>query len=173
MEITDEHVRGEGLPATMEEALADIREAAEKNTPACYCADTIEALAEKAGIDPEGLRQTIDEYNGFCAEGFDWGFYKPENALMPFTSGPYYAVGGFLATDGAFGGVKVNPDMQAYATDGGLVEGLYVTGDFASGRHVAAFDGLVKRQFINDLSWTFAGAYLVGDSAAKYLSSLS
>ncbi len=173
MEITDEHIRGEALPGTMAEALADLREAEEKGTPCCFRADTLEELAEKTGIDPEGLKKTIEEYNGWCAEGFDWGYFKPENALMPFAKGPYYAVQGFLATDGAFGGVKVDPNMQAYAEDGGLVEGLYVTGDFASGRHVAAFDGLVKRQFINDLSWTLAGGYLAGAAAAEYLSSLN
>ena len=73
-------------------------------------------------------------------------------------------------TDGAFGGVRVNPEMQAYKSDGGLVEGLYVTGDFASGRHINM--GGVKRQVLNDLSWAFSSGFLAGTNAGKYLESL-
>ena len=101
----------------------------------------------------------------------DWGFYKPADTLVPLTDGPFYAVGGFTATDGAFGGVKVNPDMQAYAKDGGTVEGLYVVGDFASGRHVSL--GGIKRQFINDMNWALAGSFVAGQSVVDYLSSLN
>jgi hypothetical protein len=60
--------------------------------------------------------------------------------------------------------------MQAYAEDGGLIEGMYVSGDFASGRHISL--GGVKRQFINDMNWSLAGSYIVGDRVARYLASL-
>ncbi len=87
----------------------------------------------------------------YCRDGVDRGFYKPEDSLVPFTADPYYAGCGFMATDGVFGGIKVNADMQACRKDGGLVEGLYATGDFASGRHVIV-GGTVKRRFINDMN---------------------
>jgi hypothetical protein len=167
--IADPVLRGEKLPGTIEECHSDIKEAlaTQKN---CFRADTLEGLADILGIDKKGLLETIAEYNRYCKEGFDWGFYKPESTLIPFTEGPYYAVSGFMATDGAFGGVKVNPDMQAYAKGGGLVEGLYVTGDFASGRHINL--GGVKRQFINDMNWGLSGSYIVGDRVVEYLASL-
>lgn len=77
---------------------------------------------------------------------------------------------GLLSTDGAFGGVLVNPDMHAYRAEGGLVEGLYVTGDFASGRFICL--GGVKRQVLNGISWAFSSGFLAGASAASYLNTL-
>ena len=73
-----------------------------------------------------------------------------------------------MATDGAFGGIRVNPDMQAYAKNGGLVDGLYCVGDFASGRHVSIW-GTVKRQLINDMNWALSGSFIAGDRIVKYL----
>ena len=73
-------------------------------------------------------------------------------------------------TDGAFGGVRVNPEMQAYKPDGGLVEGLYVTGDFATGRHINL--GGVKRQVLNDISWALSSGFLAGTNAGKYVERL-
>ena len=70
--------------------------------------------------------------------------------------------------DGAFGGVRVNPEMQAYKADRKtLVEGLYVAGDFATGRHVS-LNGM-KRQVINDLAWAFSSGFLAGTNVARYL----
>jgi hypothetical protein len=166
--IADQILRGQKLPNTIEECHKDIEEALAK-LKNCFRADTPEGLADILGVDKKGLLGTLAEYNRYCEKGFDWGFYKPESTLIPFTEGPYYAVSGFMATDGAFGGIKVNPDMQAYAKGGGLIEGLYVTGDFASGRHISL--GGVKRQFINDMNWGLAGSYIAGDRVARYLAS--
>ena len=170
--IPDPILRGEKLPETIEEAHGDIQKALDSGLKNCFKADTLEELAEQTGIDPAGLKKTIEEYNQYCRDGFDWGFYKEAYALVPFEEGPYYAISGFMATDGAFGGIKVNPDMQAYAKGGGLVEGLYASGDFASGRHISV-NGTVKRQFINDLNWALTGSFIAGDRVIKYLDSLS
>ena len=169
--IPDPVLRGQALPATVEEAHADVEKALAEGLTNCFRADTLEELAAQTDIDPEGLLQTVAEYNQYCKDGFDWSFYKEKENLLPLEEGPFYAVSGFMATDGAFGGIRVNPDMQAYAKDGGLVEGLYCTGDFASGRHVSVW-GTVKRQFINDMNWGFAGSFIVGDRVVKYLDSL-
>ena len=166
--IPDPVLRGQALPATIEEAHADIEQAAKDGLKNCFRADTLEELAALTGIDAEGLAETVREYNGYCRDGFDWGFYKEAENLLPLTEGPFYAVSGFMATDGAFGGIKVNPARQAYARDGGLVEGLYCVGDFASGRHVSVW-GTVKRQFINDMNWALTGSYIVGDRVVRYL----
>jgi len=121
------------------------------------------------GLDSETLKETVTEYNTACEAGADWDFFKPAEDLVPLNRSPYYAVKGTLGSDGAFGGVRVNPDMQAYREGGGLVEGLYVVGDFASGRHVNMSG--VKKQVINDCSWAFASGFIAGNSAGKYLES--
>lgn len=133
-----------------------------------FCADTLEELASAAGIDEKGLLETVRAYNESCANGVDWEFVKPSDSLVPITKAPFFAIKIAAATDGAFGGVLVNADMQAYNADrSGLVEGLYVTGDFTSGRY--AVIGGLKRQILNDLAWAFASGFIAGNKAAEYI----
>ena len=132
-----------------------------------FYGETIEELAQKMGVPGDALKETIAHYNESCEKGFDDEFFKPAENLVPLT-GPYFALRCNLGTDGAFGGVRVNADMQAYKAGGGLVDGFYVVGDFASGRFIN--DMGWKRQIINDLSWAFASGLIAGESAVKYLS---
>jgi fumarate reductase flavoprotein subunit len=127
-------------------------------------ADTVEELAAQIGLDPAALRATVDEYNAACAQGTDWDYFKDPATMVPLTEGPFFALSGKLSTDGAFGGVRVDPNMQAYRPDGSLVPGLFVTGDFASGRHTVMSG--VKRQVLNDMSWALSSGFLAGTAAA-------
>ena len=136
--------------------------------PSSYWADTLEELADKMGVDKKAFLETVRQYNEYCEKGSDMEMFKEKKYLVPISRGPFFAATSTYNHDGAFGGVKVNPDMQAYRADRkSLVEGLYVTGDFATGRH-CAFNGH-KRQAINDLSWACSSGFLAGSSAAEYL----
>ena len=136
--------------------------------PSSYWADTLEELADKMGVDKKAFLETVKRYNEFCEKGIDMEMFKEKKYLIPISKGPFFAATSTYNHDGAFGGVKINPDMQAYKADRkSLVEGLWVTGDFATGRH-CAFNGH-KRQAINDLSWAFSSGFLAGNSAAEYL----
>lgn len=157
------------FPETTEEVYANIDQTLSVKNRDAFKADTIEELAGKMGVGPETLKETVAVYNASCEAGVDWDYFKPARDLVPLNKSPYYAVKGTLGSDGAFGGVLVNPDMQAYKEGGGLVEGLYVVGDFASGRHIVM--GGVKMQVINDCSWAFAGGFIAASSACKYLES--
>lgn len=154
-------------PQTMPDALQDIDAALSAEPDKVFRADSVEELAEKLGIDPAALCKTVDTYNAGCAEGFDGECFKQPQYLVPFTRAPYYAVRAELGTDGCFGGVKVNADMQAYRADGTLIDGLYVTGDFASGRFINMTN--VKVQVLNDMSWALASGFLAGQNAADAL----
>jgi len=158
------------LPDTMEEVYRSMNEGFAKGDKYIFRADTLAELADLMGVNKENFLATVKKYNESCAQGTDLDFYKNKNTLVPLNKPPYYAINGKIMTDGAFGGVQVNPDMQAYKTGGGLVEGLYVTGDFASGRFINL--GGVKRQVLNDLSWAFSSGYLAGTNAGKYLQSV-
>jgi fumarate reductase flavoprotein subunit len=158
------------LPDTMEEVYLSIKEGFGKGNGNMFKADTLEELADKIGADKKNFLETVRRYNEGCTNGIDPDFFKRSDSLIPISKPPYCAFLGKLMTDGAFGGVKVNPDMQAYKHNGGLVEGLYVTGDFTSGRFINL--GGVKRQVLNDLSWAFSSGFLAGTNAGKYLQSL-
>ena len=159
------------FPATMEETLEDIERAISRHDGSAYQADSLTDLAGQIGIDPAALVETVDRYNAACARGYDDDFLKAPGDMVPLIQPPYFAVRGRTGSDGAFGGVLVNPDMQAYKEGGGLVEGLYVTGDFASGRFIRL--GTYKEQVLNDCSWAFASGYLAANSAASYLDDIT
>jgi len=157
------------LPDTMEEVYENINKGFAKGDPYMFKADTLEELADKIGLNKKNFLKTVRKYNENCEKGHDWDFFKRDDSLIPINKPPFYAFHGKLMTDGAFGGVLVNPEMQAYKTDGDLVEGLYVTGDFASGRFINL--GGVKHQVINDLSWALSSGFLAGTNAGRYLES--
>jgi len=159
------------FPETMDAVYADLARGIGVSNPGhsalAYKAATLQELAKKIGVDGKALKETVANYNAFCEAGMDPDFFKPARNLVPLVKPPFYAVKGPLGTDGAFGGVRVNAEMQAYKEGGGLVEGLYVVGDFASGRHIVLGGG--KEQVINDSAWAFAGGFIAGSSACKYL----
>lgn len=152
---------------TWEEVVADIQKAL-SGPMAVTHADTVGELAMKLGMDPAVLEQTVAQYNEYCVEGMDWECYKDAKYLVPLNEGPYFAIRGMCGSDGAFGGVLVNHDMRAYNADkSGVIDNLFVTGDFASGRFIVM--GGVKHQLINDMSWALASGYIAGTKAAEML----
>jgi len=158
------------LPKEMKDVRSSIKEGFDKGDPFMFRADTLEDLADRIGVNKKNFIETVRRYNESCEKGVDFDFFKRNDALVPISKPPYYAFLGKLMTDGAFGGVQVNPDMQAYRPDKGLVEGLYVTGDFASGRFINL--GGVKHQVLNDISWAFSSGFLAGTNAGRYLENL-
>jgi len=157
------------FPATKKEVYANIEKTLRTDVHDAFRADTLEELAIKIGLDAKALRETVATYNESSKAGFDWEFFKPGKDLVPLNKAPFYAVKGRLGSDGAFGGVRVDPNMQAYKKEGGLVEGLYAVGDFATGKHINL--GGVKVQVINDVSWAYASGFIAGTSACRYLES--
>jgi hypothetical protein len=159
------------LPETMEEIQNDIKQNLAGGGKTIFTANTLEELADKMGVNKKSFLETVKAYNEYCAEGADLGCYKKKEHLVAISKPPYYASKEGVGSDGAFGGVRVNPEMQAYKADRrSLVEGFYVTGDFATGRHVVV--GGVKRMVLNDLSWAFSSGFVAGENIAKYLKSV-
>ena len=111
-------------------------------------ADTIDELAKSLGVDSDGLRLTIDEYNMSCPEhGVDEfnpstldgvgtrGVSPPKsNWALPFDSPPYL---GYAVTCGitfTFGGLKIDPRSgQVLDTEDRPMAGLYAAGELVGG----------------------------------------
>ena len=91
-----------------------------------FKADTIEALAEAIGAP--ALTATLEEYNGYCANGVDEQFYKPACFLQPVAEGPFYAMQYEPSAWVTIGGIRTNDRMQAIDNKGLAIPGLYVAG---------------------------------------------
>jgi 3-oxosteroid 1-dehydrogenase len=110
-------------------------------------AQSIQELAEKTGIDPASLSQTLDRFNGFAARGRDEDFHrgeagfdrfhgdptnKPNPNLGAIEQPPFYAVRLHSGDVGTVGGVVTDVDGRALRADGSVIDGLFVTGNCAA-----------------------------------------
>ena len=91
-------------------------------------ADTIEELAEKAGIDVEGLVAQVEEYNEMCEAGFDEIFEKDRAYMQPIEKAPFYLCRENVGAYGSLGGVKINHKTQVLTQDAKVIPGLYCAG---------------------------------------------
>lgn len=133
-------------------------------------ADTIAELAALCGIDTDALQTTIDRYNADCASGADSEFGKRPETMRPVLKPPFYAIYGKMATDGAFGGIRINEKMEGLRPDGTPIPGLYATGDNAAGWCVRVpGPGDNRLMCTNEMSWAVASGFTAGKFAAAYL----
>lgn len=155
------------LPGFPEDWETDLDKAVREYAPWVKKADTLEELAQELGLSERNLKETVERYNRLCEQRKDEDFFKNQKYLVPLIEGPYYGAICNMATDGAFGGVKVNARMEVLDLEGKPIHNFYAGGDFTSSRYIN--QGGVKIQIINDLAWAFASGYLAAESAAEDL----
>ncbi|MFC3283340.1 FAD-dependent oxidoreductase [Litchfieldella rifensis] len=109
---------------------------------------TVEELAQSCGIDPDGLKRTIETYNVHALRGEDPEFgrgstpynrkqgdpaHQPNPCVAPLGRGPFYAVKVVPGCFGTFAGLKANEHAQVLNESGEPIPGLYAAGtDMAS-----------------------------------------
>jgi hypothetical protein len=103
-------------------------------------------LAMKAGIDADGLRDTVRNWNRATADGHDPDFHRgvsaydgwwgdttketyAERTLGPLTDPPFYAVQVDLGCTGTKGGPVTNEHAQVLDFDHAPIVGLYAAGN--------------------------------------------
>lgn len=99
-----------------------------------YVGESLEDLAKKAGIDPEGLKATVARYNELVAAGKDTDFEKDEVEL-PIGKAPFYCVPLSPTLHHTMGGLKINTEAQVLREDGSVIAGLYAAGEVTGGIH--------------------------------------
>lgn len=107
-------------------------------------ADTIEELAQKTGIDVNGLKQTIADMNEYAKTGEDKEFKRgataydryygdehitPNPCLAPIAKAPFYAMRIDPGDFGTRGGMVTNTKAQVTKKDGSVIPGLYAIGN--------------------------------------------
>lgn len=109
--------------------------------------DSIDALADKIGIDKAGLKAEIEKFNGFAKKGKDEDYQRgdtkydqyygdetvtPNPCLHTIDQGPFYAIRIDPGEFGTHGGMDTNTNAQVLKEDGGVIDGLYAIGNCAA-----------------------------------------
>ena len=106
-------------------------------------ADTLEELANKAGIDHQGLKGTVEKFNRHARDGYDPDYHRGESAydrqgypgsestLAPLEHAPFYAAEVTPACLGTCGGIRVNGCAEAIDVFDRRIDGLYAAGNAA------------------------------------------
>jgi 3-oxosteroid 1-dehydrogenase len=110
-------------------------------------ADTIAELARQIDVPIDALEQTVKRFNEFAAKGLDPDFgrgqsayndclgdpgYKPNAALGPLQTAPFYATRVFPADVGTCGGLITNEHAQVLDEQDRVIDGLYATGNITA-----------------------------------------
>ena len=140
--------------------------------------DTLEGLAEAVGIDPLGLRETVQRWNGFVADGRDRDYGRgdsyydrfhgdptaPHPNLGTLEQGPYYALPVYLGAVGTSGGPRVEVDGRVQHVRDRPIVGLYGAGNaIASPAGPAYFGGGTT------IGMALVWGHIAGASAASYV----
>ena len=100
-------------------------------------ADTLAALAEKAGLPSATLIGSIERYNHDCDQGRDAAFFKKSNSpLPPLRAPPFYAVEmrpAIICWTGC--GLRVDADLRVMDQNERPIAGLYAAGESVGSLH--------------------------------------
>lgn len=113
---------------SMIDSIEDVREYYELGL--YESADTLEELAEKIGVDADGLSETVENYKTYVENGVDEEFNRSMLNLT-FDEGPYYACKMTAHVQGTFGGIQTNTSSEVLDADGSAIPGLYAAGECA------------------------------------------
>jgi len=107
-------------------------------------ADSLDELAKLCGIDADGLKTTVERFNGFARTGKDLDFHrgdraydkvfadptvKPNPSLGAIEKPPFYAVEVFPGDVGTYGGLVTDEYARVLNDAGQVIPGLYATGN--------------------------------------------
>ena len=123
-------------------------------------ADTLEELAEKAGMNPDTLVNTIKKYNSYVDAGNDPEFGKSAFNLKCEVA-PFYATPRKPAIHHTMGGLKINPKAQVLNEKDQVIPGLYAAGEVAGGLHAG------NRLGGNSLADIFTFGRIAADTACS------
>ena len=118
-------------------------------------ADTFEELAQKMGLDPAALSETLTNYNSYCETGHDPEFGRL--LLAPLTA-PYCAVRVMPCEIITYGGIARNEAAEVIRADGTSIPGLYTAGEASAN---SAYMGFT-------ISNAFTWGRIAGSGAAAF-----
>ena len=118
-----------------------------------YKADTLKALATRAGLDPTNLAESVAKRNAELAA-------QPGSTATPILKPPFYALGpAKCMVKGTDSGMAINEGLQILGTNDEPIDGLFGAGLLGQG-------GIMLEGHGHHLAWAFISGRLAGRAAA-------
>ncbi|MGM0579550.1 MAG: FAD-dependent oxidoreductase [Bacteroidota bacterium] len=110
--------------------------------------NTLRELAEIIGVEPDGFKETVNQFNQYAIKGEDPDFHRggntydrfqgdpdhqPNPNLGKIEKGPYYAIQMHKSNLGTKGGPKIDVKGRVLNVHDEVIHGLYAVGNAAMG----------------------------------------
>jgi fumarate reductase flavoprotein subunit len=129
-------------------------------------ADSWNDIAGWIKVAPEVLKATVEQYNSFCAKGYDADFLKDKKYLRPLRTPPYYAIPGHQCFDTTIGGIRINHRMEVINKQVSPISGLYAAGDNAGSWLAQNYDLTYPG---SALGFALVSGQIAGENAARFV----
>ncbi|MBN7277116.1 FAD-dependent oxidoreductase [Lactobacillus acetotolerans] len=130
-----------------------------KKSPVLVKGD-LKTVAEKAGIDPQALQETMAKYTEDVKEGSDTEFHRDAKFLHEYEGDTYYVIEQKLRFCTTLGGYETDDKMQLLDKDFHTVNNFFAAGELIGGAN--GHDSMPS--MMN--SWSYASGLVAGTSAA-------
>ena len=170
--LTDQYKNGEkvmhgppGMPAPLNDIDEILAQAKALDYHYIFQGDSIDELAENAGIDKDTLKKTVAEYNAMCDAGEDGVFFKKTN-LNRLDGPKFYAAQFFVDSFGALGGLKINYKTEVITDELKPIPGLYGAGSEANSIYAGTYPGRLSG---NTSGFAYTTGVMAAESAAEHI----
>lgn len=154
--------------AVIRDLEAQMKTCMRKGNTELFICDSLEDISAQTGIDPEGLKETVERYNQFSENGFDEEFGKKPEFLAPLKRPSYYVFRIINNFYGTIGGIGINEDMAVIDEQHRVIPGLYAAGADAC-NHYGGFRPTYNINLSGGtLGWAINSGRMAGTSAAAY-----
>jgi fumarate reductase flavoprotein subunit len=153
----------------MEDIERAIKNAISAGIENLFIANSLEELASKAGIDPNGLKETVEEYNRYCEEGYDGLFNKDRKYLRSIKGPKFYAGKNYPGAYGSLGGIKINYKTEVLNKDWKKIPGLYAAGSDTCSIYGDTYPFILPG---NTMGYALNSGRIAGENASAYVKSM-
>ena len=135
----------------------------------CIClADTLEDLAAKTGINVDGLKKTVAEYNDACEKGRDDMLGKSPEYLRPVKHPRFYAGRHVPSAYGSMGGIQINHRTEVLDENRNVMPGFYAMGTDANSIHGDSYVYIMPG---GTMAFALNSGRIAGENASEYVKS--
>jgi fumarate reductase flavoprotein subunit len=128
--------------------------------------DSWNEIANWMGADPAVLQTTIQEYNAACDDKHDNLFAKDRRYLLSLQTPPFYAIKGHIGLCDAYGGIKINENMEALDSEDKPIPGLFAAGSTTGCWESESYCYRLTGHLVG---FALNSGRIAGENAVKYL----